>query len=102
MSERQHALEDAAGRIEACRDLEPESGRQCFHEAYLQVVGLRNRLLRAEQREGLSELNALLSLMSSVQFPLAGIHRDRLQAIADGIGRLLEAPTSAGRRHADS
>lgn len=60
--------------------------RQDFGRAMVAVIGARNGLLQSPpgkaDRSQLDRVNALLSLMASIEFPLAGFHSDRMELVA--------------------
>lgn len=66
------------------------------------LVALRDALI-ADRRAGLPEAdahlqraNALLSLVVGGEYPVAGLHRDRLQQARDGLDRLRQDTLAAG------
>lgn len=107
------SLREAADHLDGCSDPSAEQARRCFHQAFTRVIGARNHLMRAwasergaeapaaREPEGgrlqLVKLNALLSLMASFDFPLAGFHPERLDAARQEIRSLLEEAGEAGR-----
>ena len=78
-------LQQAAATVAACEQLPIEQAKRSFAEAFQQVVQVRNGVIvqrRAQDAAGatdrqLKELNALISLMASIEFPLGGFHGDR-------------------------
>lgn len=81
-------LRQATAEIEGCEDAAPHEGKQAVRMAMLQLIEARNALIRQGADEPrLVALNAVLSLMASIEFPLAGFHRERLKAV----GRALES-----------
>jgi hypothetical protein len=86
--------------VRQARDAQPPAGKEQFHESLLLVVAVRNELLRTAAEDSASgadgpacdRLNSLLSLMSSVEFPLGGYHAERM----DAIERELEALAARG------
>ena len=98
-------LRDAAAAIAQCRDCPPEEGKQVFSRGFRLAVRARNAMMgplqpprqpagaadAAARRNTatLRQLNALLSLMSSIEFPLAGFHRERLDAVTREMQALL-------------
>lgn len=105
-------LREAADHMDGCAGSSAEEARRCFHEAYTRVIGARNHLMRARTHERsadappareaeggrlqLERLNALLSLMTSFDFPLAGFHPERLDAARQEIRSLLAETGEAG------
>lgn len=87
-------LQDARSRLRACHDLPVEEGKQVFQGIVKDLVDARNRKLagkapQPDAREpSLRQLNALLSLVASVEFPLAGFHRDRIDEVAQALDRM--------------
>jgi len=59
----------------------------------IQVIRARNERIRAltagADDPQLPRVNALLSVMSSIEFPLAGFHRERLDEVAKAMRALL-------------
>ena len=80
-------LQGAAEKIQACHDAPAPKAKEIFGEAMVGVIRVRNERIRAlsvadAARDGeLRRLNAILSLMASIEFPLAGFHRDRLAEV---------------------
>ncbi|MEJ7928554.1 hypothetical protein WG922_01080 [Ramlibacter sp. AN1015] len=102
------ALREGAAIIERCQGCPPEEAKRLLRQALLGVVRLRNACIgspaarigeltvddaaRLRQR-----LNALLSLMASVEFPLSAFNRDRMACAAREI-RAIEEDIGAPRR----
>lgn len=101
------ALHEAAEHMDRCRDAPAEEAKRCFREAFQRVIRVRNHLMRADAQERhgagvpaaphaqggelqLQQLNALLSLMASFDFPLAGFHPERLDGAREEIRALLQ------------
>lgn len=84
------ALRRALDAVRQARGSPPGSGKETFGRATQLVIGVRNgRLAGAAgtpsggdaDQPPLQRLNALLSLMASVEFPLGGYHAERMDAI---------------------
>lgn len=92
----QHAVRAASEAIERCRDAPVAQAKETFVQAMTQMIRARNERLRAlpageSARDGeLRQLNAILSLMYSIEFPLAGFHRDRLDQVNQALHSLRE------------
>lgn len=113
-------LQEAADHMDRCAGSASEEAKRCFHEAFTRVIRARNHLMQAvaSERHGgaapsagetargelqLRQVNALLSLMASFDFPLAGFHPERLDGARREIRSLLEELTEGDlERAADS
>ena len=88
------ALREGAQRIDACHEAAPAQAKETFAAVMSRVIAERNAWMRAERRPGheatLRRLNALLSLMASIEFPLAGLHRERMHAVATEMRAIAE------------
>ena len=80
------AFDAAAACLDEARGKPAAEAKQAFGRAMVAVIGARNALLRTPpgqaDRSQLDRVNALLSLMASIEFPLAGFHSDRLELVA--------------------
>ena len=102
------ALQEAAALVDPGAGSSPEEASRCFHEAFTRVIRARNHVMQTlagkDSRAAsaapavadgtqvhLGRINALLSLMASFDFPLAGFHPERLDAARHEIGALLAA-----------
>ena len=97
MSEASDALRAAMDDVVACGDVPVAQAKERFAEAMKRVIALRNRQITGGAGLGaddLRALNALLSLMASIEFPLAGFHRERLEQVEAELRRLLERQRS--------
>ena len=78
-------LRTAADEIEQCRDAPAAQAKQTFAQAMTRVIRGRNAWMASRQGQPqdatLQRLNVLLSLMSSIEFPLGGFHRERIDAV---------------------
>ena len=87
-------LQAAVERIRECRDASVEQANATFETAMQRVIRERNERIvaleaaRRGQDARLRQLNAVLSLMASIEFPLAGFHRERLDQVASAIEKL--------------
>jgi hypothetical protein len=78
-------------QIERCRGAPVDEGKQAFASATSDLVRVRNQRLAAASAggagrdPGLRKLDALLSLMASIEFPMAGFHRDRIDQVIGGL-----------------
>lgn len=89
------ALREAARSVQMCMAQPPEAAKQTFHGAMRQVIRVRNGLLTQEAALDpgqLDRINAVLSLMSSIEFPLAGLHSGRLEQVIRALHQLVETP----------
>lgn len=74
-------LRHAADTVAACEQQPVEQAKKAFAEATREVIAARNELIACERDDArLAKVNALLSLMASVEFPLGGFHRERFGA----------------------
>ena len=80
----------ALAAVRQAHDAQPAPGKETFHKSLLLVIAARNELLRRRAEPSGSDaadghwwdrLNSVLSLMSSVEFPLGGYHAERMDAI---------------------
>lgn len=91
LQEAVRAVSEAVGR---CRDAPVAEAKETFGEALVRMIRVRNERLRAlppgeSARDGeLRQLNAIVSLMYSIEFPLAGFHRDRLDQVTQALHAL--------------
>ena len=78
-------LRTAADEIEHSRDAPAAQAKQTFADAMKRVIRGRNAWMANRPGEPqdatLQRLNVLLSLMSSIEFPLGGFHRERIDAV---------------------
>jgi hypothetical protein len=75
-------------------------------EAERLLVRARDELIAGRRRAassdaGLDDVNAILTLVAGVEYPLGRVHREALRSSAEALGRLLE-PAPAGRGASDS
>jgi len=81
-------------RVQHCRDAPLEQAKEAFAAAMVQLIQARNRRLSSGRRPAaandpeLRQVNAILSLMASIEFPLAGLHRERMDKVADALERI--------------
>jgi hypothetical protein len=77
-------IAQALQTVQQARRDQPGQGKKTFRGALLLVVGVRNERMRgrpAADAASLEQLNALLSVMSSVEFPLGGYHSERMDLV---------------------
>lgn len=90
----QDAVRAASDAIQRCREAPASQAKETFGDAMVRMIRVRNERLRAlpageSTRDGeLRQLNAILSLMYSIEFPLAGFHRDRLDQVTQALQSL--------------
>lgn len=88
-------LRDGADRIESCHQAPAAQAKQTFGAVMTDVIAARNACLRsgadASRQATLRRLNALLSLMASIEFPLAGFHRERMDAVVREMRAIVES-----------
>jgi hypothetical protein len=88
-------LRDTARQIDDCREAPAPEAKQAFAAATNRVIGARNARVRsgpaADREATLRRLNALLSLMISIEFPLSGLHRERMGAVAKEMRAIADA-----------
>lgn len=88
------AFDAAAACLAQAHGKPAAEARQDFGRAMVAVIGARNALLQARpgqaDRSQLDRVNALLSLMASIEFPLAGFHSGRLELVARELDALRE------------
>jgi hypothetical protein len=85
-------FEEARAQIEQCRNAAPEEAKRGFVAAMNRLIAARNRALAggptADARDpALRQLNAILSLMASIEFPQSGLHRERMQQVVEALAR---------------
>jgi hypothetical protein len=87
------ALQAGAAAVERCHDAPAEQAKKAFGDAMLRIIAARNdrihALTQGADDEQLPRVNALLSVMSSIEFPLAGFHRERLGEVDSAMRALL-------------
>jgi hypothetical protein len=89
-------LQQALAAVQRARGEPPAKGKASFGQAFQLVVTMRNELLRqpsSAHAPPLQGLNPLLSLMSSVEFPLGGYHSERMDLIERELKGLAAAAT---------
>jgi hypothetical protein len=87
-------------QVARCHDAPVEEGKALFSAAMVRLVAARNARLRsagAAADPQLRQLNAVLSLMASIEFPLAGFHRERIAQVEQALQALAgdSAPSEA-------
>jgi len=89
----QSVLCSVSERIAHCRNAPVDQAKEAFGAAMVRLIEARNARLAAVDATDpeLQQLNAILSLMASIEFPLAGLHRERM----DQVTRALDALASA-------
>jgi hypothetical protein len=101
MSDVPDTLEDAIALIRHCRDAPVDEANAAFDRAMQRVIRDRNERIRtlsagtAASDATLRKLNAILSLMASIEFPLAGFHRERLDQVAEQLQQVRPGPAAA-------
>jgi hypothetical protein len=87
------ALQAGAAVVERCREAPAPEAKKAFGEAMVQIIRARNEHLGARAASAgdprLPRVNALLSVMSSIEFPLGGFHRERLGEVDQAIHALI-------------
>lgn len=94
------AVREAARSVQVCTAEPPDAAEQTFHRAMRQVILARNGLLTQDVTPDpgqLNRINAVLSLMSSIEFPLAGFHSGRLEQVIGALQQLLETAVTRPR-----
>jgi hypothetical protein len=92
----QEAVRAASEVVQRCHDMPPAQAKQTFDEALVRMIRARNERLRKlgageRARDGeLRQVNAIVSLMYSIEFPLAGFHRKRLDQVTQALHSLHE------------
>ena len=88
-------LREGAQRIDGCHEAEAAQAKEAFGAVMTRVIAARNAWMRpdagADREPTLRRLNALLSLMASIEFPLAGLHRERMEAVAREMRAIADA-----------
>ena len=90
------SLLEAAQAVRTCTGQPPAEAKQTFHRAMCDVIDVRNRMLASDNvpdPDRRDQMNSLLSLMSSIEFPLGGFHSERMQSVV----RTLEALAQSTR-----
>jgi hypothetical protein len=85
-------FEEARARIQQCRDADPEEAKRGFVAAMNDLIAARNRALAGDRTAAardpaLRQLNAILSLMASIEFPQSGLHRKRMDQVVEALAR---------------
>lgn len=96
--------EDALSSIETVLDERPGEHMKELSLAVRALVRARDRLIDVRRSEGLSpegeehlrSINAMLSVVASLEYPLAGLHWQRIKLVHEGLSQMLgkeQAPT---------
>jgi hypothetical protein len=90
------AARAAASEIRGSQEAPAGKAKQVFADALDRIVRVRNERIRtrsagdAAQDDELQRLNAILSLMAGIEFPLGGFHRERLVQVEQALQALQE------------
>ncbi|WP_139257625.1 hypothetical protein [Natronohydrobacter thiooxidans] len=95
---RRHAAE-AISRLREAMNKGGDLPHAEMSHAISHVIALRNRMLEAYRdgalaRDLLDRANALTSLAYGTEFPLAGVHADRIEQTCQALNELLEAASA--------
>lgn len=88
------ALRSVRAGVAACRDAPADRANEEFAPAMARLIAVRNAQLSAADGAAhalLPQLNAILSLMAGIEFPLAGFHRERIDSVIGALDRVLAA-----------
>lgn len=86
-------LRHAADTVASCERQPVDEAKKAFADATREVIAARNELIDGDREDArLAKINALLSLMASVEFPLGGFHRERFGATVKAIRAAADAP----------
>lgn len=91
---------DWRAALDALDTVQRERSGEHMRELSLAVralVTVRDRLIKLHRDEGLSqearahlgEINSMLSVVASLEYPLAGLHWQRVGLVRDGLERML-------------
>ena len=85
-------FEQARAQIQQCRDAPPDEAKRGFVSAMNHLIEARNRALAgdrvaAAREPALRQLNAILSLMASIEFPTSGLHRKRMNQVVEALAK---------------
>jgi hypothetical protein len=81
--------------IDAVLGERPQSIQPAVLELTRAVVALRDALIESRRagdpgaKRELAHVNSLLSLVVSIQYPMQGQHRDKLEQARDALGKLI-------------
>ena len=96
------ALRNHGGRalaaLEAAHEDDPEPAAEHAAEAFTHLIRLRDELIACSRAgegcgEGLSRINALVSVAFGVERPINGFHWERVGETRDALRELLDALT---------
>lgn len=91
-------LREGADRVESCHQAPAAQAKQTFGAVMTDVIAARNACLRVgpdpSRQATLRRVNALLSLMSSIEFPLAGFHRERMDTVVREMRAIAETASA--------
>lgn len=89
--------DDALSAIETVLEERPGEHLKEISQAVISLVRVRDRLIelqRSDRRSGeaarhLHEINAMLSVLGSLEYPLAGLRWKRIELVRDGLAQML-------------
>ncbi|HZS83565.1 MAG TPA: hypothetical protein VFA50_11880 [Stellaceae bacterium] len=89
----------ALAALEACLDERTEKLSEAVAEAVRRLVALRDDLIErrragdgaAEVKDWLARTNAILSSVVGAEFPIKGLHRERIEQAAGALKAMLAA-----------
>lgn len=90
--------DDALSAIESVLEDRPGKHVEEISQAVASLVRVRNRLTDVQRNktpapeasEHLRQVNAMLSVVASLEYPLAGLHWQRMELVRDGLAEMLE------------
>ncbi len=87
-------LRGVIDQVQACVKAPPDEAKATFGHAMARLVRCRNRAIARTQApaqdRALRDLNAVLSLMVGIEFPLMGLHRERMEQVTRALQRMRE------------
>lgn len=91
--------DQALQALETVLDKRPGEHMAEISEAVRRLIRVRDRLIDMRRTEGLSpegkehlcHINAMLSVVASLEYPLAGLRWQRIALVRDGLTKMLNA-----------
>lgn len=90
--------QDALKSIETVLDERPGEHLKEISQAMRSLIRIRDRLIDFDRERGLSanavehlrQINAMISVVASLEYPLAGLRWQRVELVRDGLAQMLE------------
>lgn len=90
---------EALSAIETVLEERPGKHLEEISQAVCCLVQVRNRLIDVKRAQGLSpeasehlcQINAMLSVVASLEYPLAGLRWQRVEMVRNGLSQMIES-----------